>query len=431
MKLPSNLKSPDGKTPLPYQVEGAIFALSSYYSLNKDEMGLGKTLQAILSACMLIEENPKAKVIVICPTYLKRNWKNEVEEWSHLRIGWFNHEEGDVFFDQDIVLVSYYQLRVFWERISENRFDFVVVDEAHNFKNPKAKQTLALLNLVREQKSNHLLLLTGTPIKNRVPDLFIPLFLFSMSKKTDNPITKKYRSYFLFCYNFCIVRKTNFGTQFTGMKNVDELKTYLRGRMIGRKKKDVIGLPPVIEKQVVVDYKESPELLREYETFNGMVESAESSAKAESARLKAKFTSEYVRDLLEQEAGPVVVFTDHRSPIPIIQEGLVGYRVAVVHGGVTNEAREQIKEGFQSGAYDVLIATFGSFSTGVTLTRASNLVINDLTWIPSVLAQAIDRIHRIGQTRDCIIHFIMGAVVDKKILRSLKDKLRTIKKILE
>lgn len=428
MKLPSKLRK--SRQPYQYQVEGAIFALSHYYTLNKDEPGLGKTLQALMAACMLLEKNPGKKVLVICPQYLRKNWKNEIEEWTELEIGWYDHKDPEEFFDKDIVIVSYYQVRKYWERITEDHYDFVIIDEAHNFKNPKAKQTLGLLSLIKTLNPNHCLQLTGTPIKNRVPDIFIPLFIMSMSKKTDNPITKKYRSYFLFCYNFCIVRKTNFGPQFTGMKNVPELKTYLEGRVIGRKKTDVLELPEVVEKQVIVDYKESPLLLREYEAFNGMVESAESSVKAESARLTAPFTAEYVRDLLEQEVGPIVVFTDHRGPIPIILDSLKEYKIAVIQGGVSDKKREAIKEAFQRGEYDVLIATVGAFSTGVTLTRACHMVFNDLPWVPSALRQAIDRIHRIGQESICFIHYIMGPVVGKKILRSLKEKMRTIKRIL-
>lgn len=420
------------KTPYQYQVEGANFALSYYYTLNKDEPGLGKTLQALLAVCELLKKHPNKKALVIAPQYLRKNWAAEIAEWTHLEINFYDHSEPVEMFDSDIVVVSYYQVRKYWERFAEEKFDFVIIDEAHNFKNPKAKQTISLLQLVQSGKPEYLLQLTGTPIKNRIPDIFVPLFLMAMSPKTDNPITKKYRSYFLFCYNFCIVRKTPFGTQFTGMKNVDELRTYLKGRVIGRKKKDVVDLPEVVEKNVIVDYKESPELLREYEAFNGVVESAESSAKAESARLTAPFTSEYVLDLLEQEVGPVVVFTDHRAPLPIIQKALAdkGYTCEVIQGGLSEKKREAIKERFQAGTIDVLLATIGSFSTGVTLTRAHHLVFNDLPWVPALLQQAMDRIHRLGQTETCFIHYMTGPVVGKKILRSIKEKLRTIKKVL-
>lgn len=412
-------------------MEGANFALSHYYTLNKDEPGLGKTLQALLAVCMLLEKHPGKRALVICPQYLRKNWANETEEWTHLYGNVYDHKVQDEVFDNDIVFLSYYQLRAHWEKLKEEKFDFVIIDEAHNFKNPRAKQTISALKLLEQLKPEFLLLLTGTPIKNRVPDIYVPLFMMALGPKTENPVTKKYRSYFLFCYNFCIVRKTNFGTQFTGMKNVEELKTYLRGRVIGRKKSEVLDLPPIIEKYVVVDYRESPEALREYEAFNGAVESAESSAKAESARLKAPFTAEYVRDLLEQDVGPVVVFTDHRHPIAILEGLLTEFRVRSIHGGVGGARRDEIKESFQRGEVDVLICTVGAFSTGVTLTRSHQMVFNDLPWVPSDLQQAMDRILRIGQNFSCTYHYIVGAVVDKKIHRAIKEKLKTIKKVLE
>jgi SWI/SNF-related matrix-associated actin-dependent regulator 1 of chromatin subfamily A len=133
---------------------------------------------------------------------------------------------------------------------------------------------------------------------------------------------------------------------------------------------------------------------------------------------------------LDKEVGPIVIFTDHLGPVEVIREELKDFKVAVIVGGVSVKKREKIKTDFQAGYYDVLIATIGAFSTGVTLTRSSNLVFNDISWVPSDLQQAKDRIHRLGQTATCFVHYIVGAVVDKKILRSIQAKLRTIKKVL-
>lgn len=417
----------------PYQVEGANFALSNFYTGNRDKPGMGKTAQALLAICRYLEKNPNGKILVIVPSSLRLNWGDEISLWTSLVFNYFDHKRDNSAYiiGSDIAVVTHYQIRKYSGKINLDMYDFIVIDEFHRFKNPKAQMTKALVATVLFQQPKYLLQLSGTPIKKKIQDLFVSLYIMAQGKKTTPKITEKYKSYFLFCYRFTNVIKTPFGTLFKGVKNLEELKTYLENRFIGRDPEKVLDLPPYLNKFVTVDYKEDPELLRVYEEFNSSVKSAEISIKANSASLKAPFTVEYCDDLLEQEVGPLVIFTDHREPVKIITEGLKarGYKVAVIMGGVDTDKRKVIVDTFQAGELDAIVCTYGAASEGITLTKSCHLIINDYNWVPETVVQARGRIRRINQRNRCVYHIMGGAVVDKKIHQSLTDAIRVIEKV--
>lgn len=451
----------------PYQVEGANFALSNFYTLNRDKPGMGKTAQALYAICRYLDKFPDRTALVICPQYLRRNWRNEIEEWTTLQHCLYNHNPPSVLWDANIVVISYDQLKTFswswkfnppivlplkkcrlakvrtlgqvpwrspkWASVCNEEFGFVVVDEAHNFKNPKAKRTFNIVNFVNFLRPSYFLLLTGTPIKKKIQDLFILLYLMAYGKKTENKITRKYKSFFLFCHRFTNVIKTPFATLFKGVKNLDELKTYLEGRVIGRNPDDVLDLPEFNDVYITVDYKENPALLEEYNKFNAEMEGqgAESSLKAESALLKAPFTIQYSCDLLEQDDGPVVIFTDHRESCMAITEGLrkAGFKGENIIGGVDPDIRFGYTQKLQRGELDFLTCTYGAGSEGLNMTTAHHEVLNDLHWVPETVSQARGRIRRMNQVNRCTYHIIGGAVVDKKIWQSLQEAIKIIEKV--
>lgn len=450
----------------PYQVEGAKFALSHFYSLNRDKPGMGKSAQALLAVSMYLDKYPNRRALVICPAYLRKNWMKEIKTWTHLNAVLYEHKPRSVTWDADIVVISYDQLKTFshsfkfhervilpvkkcrlaknrrvgdvpwksprWSSIGDENFGFMVVDEAHNFKTPKAKRTVNLVNFVEHLRPSFLMLLTGTPIKKKVQDLFVPLYLIALGKRTKKKITDKYKTFFLFCYRFTNVVKTPFATLYKGVKNLDELQTYL-GPILGRDPEEVLDLPEFTDTYVEVDYKENPALLDEFEAFqNGMEgKGATSDLKAESALLKAPFTVEYTASLLEQDVGPVVVFTDHRESCHAICEGLrkLGFKGEELIGGVDTDIRQDYVDQFQEGKLDFVVCTYGAGSEGNTLTKACHLVLSDLHWVPETLSQARGRIRRIGQVNRCFYHIIGGAVVDKKMWQSIKEAIKVIEKV--
>jgi SWI/SNF-related matrix-associated actin-dependent regulator 1 of chromatin subfamily A len=182
-----------------------------------------------------------------------------------------------------------------------------------------------------------------------------------------------------------------------------------------------------METQLInANYKEDSELERAWAEYQEGGEISPT-AKKGSAVAKAHFTAEYVRTEIECNNGPLVVFSDHPDAVHLIErEVSQSCRVASIVGGMSMNKREDIVNKFQNGQLDVLALTTGSSATGLTLTRASTVVFNDVPWQPEELHQARKRIDRIGQTKKTRAVYIVGSKVDERIIKTLTAKLKVI-----
>lgn len=413
-----------------YQIEGANFALSNYYTINADEMGLGKSLQALRA---IVVSGKQA--LIIAPTYLVWNWKAECEKFVVGSVHLYS-PKTKVPSNYDIIIASYTQLKYLADIFP--MVQFVVADEFHYCKNHDTERTKLLLSNLTKTKPEYFLGLTGTPIKNRIPELHSLLVILAISDKVTNKITTKFKSFYLFCYHFTNPRQVNVGSRvivkYEGQKNIEELKGFLVNRLIRRKAEDVLNLPDIITNEVEVQYAESPELQRCWEEFTKKGIVAESSIKAANARVKSRFTSDYVLGLIESGCERIVVFTEHVSAATEIFNYVgKGSEVHIITGQHSMRHRQEAIERFESsdgGGSRVLVATIGSCSTGVNLVAANHLVFNDISWVPGDNHQALKRIHRIGQTKTCFITYIVGSTIDKSITRTIINKMKIIERIV-
>jgi SNF2 family DNA or RNA helicase len=238
-------------------------------------------------------------------------------------------------------------------------------------------------------------------------------------------------NYWKFCKEFChstdISIKGRTVTKYFGVKNLDKLKKYLRGKYLRRNSEDILELPDIIFKEVILDVKEVKGLEEEWKTFSGGIPI--STAKKESAISKAPKTAEYVRELLDTGLK-VLVFTDHPDVGDIISETLIGYRVGISSGKVNALNRQGLIDSFQAGKLDVLVATIGSSSTGFNITSTNHVVFNDISWVDADNYQAIKRVHRIGQKNRVIVHYLLGGAIDAMILKAVKSKKNTLLEVL-
>jgi len=106
-------------------------------------------------------------------------------------------------------------------------------------------------------------------------------------------------------------------------------------------------------------------------------------------------------------------------------------RVGIINGGVTPDKRHFLVKEFQEGRLDCLVLTIGAGGKGFKLTRSRHQIFNDQSWVPGDNKQAWKRIHRIGQKRGVIIHYIIGGKIDKLISRSIREKEKVLKDVLE
>lgn len=410
-----------GYTLKKHQKEGIKYLLENKYAVLADGMGLGKTLQAIE-----VVKRTGFKAVIVCPAMLRQTWANELVKFSDLKPSIFysptKYEEGNV------AIISYASAYKFEDLFIQA--DIVICDEAHFLKNLSAKRTEVAHTFIKRHRPEYLLMLTGTAIKNRVPEIYSLLVLCGYGSHFTGRlnITDKYPNYWSFCRRFCNVSEFNIKgrtiTKFEGHRNVDELKTYLEGCYIRRRASEVLDLPPIVRKDIVIDNNHiDHELLQAWNEGK----KAYATKKLNSAKIKVKHTVKYVKDLLEQGEGPILIFSDHVWPAEELASSLKGKAIT---GDTPMKKRDEIVEKFQEGKIQVLAATIGSLSVGVTLTRASNIVFNDLPWVPGDLAQCEKRIHRIGQTKHCTIHRIFWGKVDVKIGKELDKKIETLVEIL-
>ncbi|NKY18989.1 DEAD/DEAH box helicase [Tsukamurella spumae] len=386
--------------PRPYQAAGVAWLLRTLHdqggALLADEMGLGKTLQAI-AALTRLGPGPH---LVVCPTSLATNWRREIARFAPALLG-------------EVTIVSYARLRLSAPELAATRWTAVVFDEAHTLKNPRTQVSRAARDLNAEFR----IALTGTPIENSLDDLWAILRVVA---PRIFPVKAVFRRRF--------TRAVESGDDGA----LRRLRAAVAPVMLARTKERAAGaLPPKIDNPILCDL--SDEQARRYDAC--LVRAADDgfgSGLERHGRLLAVLTTlkqicnhpdlvdgaarslksgrsgklDVAMDLLEANVAahrPTLVFTQYRETGELLARAassLLGEPVPFFHGGLSPAERTAIADGFQSGTGPaILVMSVKAGGTGLTLTRASEVLHYDRWWNPAVEAQATDRAHRIGQDR--------------------------------
>lgn len=404
---------------LPHQEQTVSLLLSKKCIGDFSTMGTGKSLSALASIIAT-----KEKAAIVCPPFLVENWFNEIAKHTTLK-----SSPHFIKYDPkcDIVVVPYTKLDQA-EDVFRN-VKFIVADESQYLKNLDAKRTQRFHSLFYKYTPSYFMALSGTPLKNRIPEVYSMLLLWDKFGVKPG-ITEKYKSFYTFCCRFTNVVQGKYGMSYGGMKNVEELRTYIKPNSI-KHEASVLDLPELLESSVIVSYADLPELYEAFRKFSESKFSAEIKVKVESASAKAIFTSNYVSEAVESGEGPVVVFSDHRKPIERMELELSKLRVKSITGDVCPSKRQDLVDMFNKGQLDVLLCTYGAASTGINLTASNLMVLNDLPWTVSELEQAKKRSHRLGQKRPCRIIHVIGSKVDELILKTLNSKMKVISEVMK
>jgi len=380
-----------------------------------------------------LRERLGGNCLVICPAYLIANWEAEIRLWAPPdRVVTAVKKGKDLYdvFDSDYVLVSYDLCQK-----SEHLFewaDMVIMDEAHLAKSMKAKRTQFIHKNVYENSIKRIHLLTGTPIKNRTQEFYSLLSLCSYCPDTpDSRFLDAYPDEITFADKFSYREEYTIEVggrhvtilKWSGLKNVEELKTYLDGKYLRIKSSDVLDLPQVVFKDVILSSEPDHALLKAFKEYiETYSERFDPTVKAVSALSKTPSTIKYVQNLIE-ETGCALVYTDHVLASETLARGL---GTVAINGNMPAHKRMEAVNNFQAGQGTVLVATIGSLSTGVNLTRSNHIVLNDLPWVPGDLKQTIYRIQRLGQKNSCFVHRIFSSSTDEYIAEVLLSKQETI-----
>ena len=382
----------------PHQKEG-VKQIVQYYkgrALLADDMGLGKTHQAIALIMYYMHEGPS---IVVCPSYLCAHWK---------------HALGDL----DVTVISYDML----PKKNLGPFNMLVCDESHYIKNRKAKRTVA----VQKIKSRRAIFMTGTPALNRPIELFSQLHILRPSFV---------KNYSYFAKRYCDGKVTQFGYDDRGHSCDEELHWLLKKvYMLRRLKRDIINLPMKTRHAIMMDIEDLTELQEKIKEWKQMTELHEIKAIMSemfrmTAKTKIKAMKAWVKDLVRQ-GHTFIFFAYHRHTLDAIQE--VCHDYIRIDGSTPAPQRQELVEAFQRGEKRVALLSIMAAGTGLTLTKASIVVFGELYWVPGVMLQAEDRVHRLSQTNPVNIYHLIGkGTLDTHIYSKLISKLKTLDALVD
>jgi SWI/SNF-related matrix-associated actin-dependent regulator 1 of chromatin subfamily A len=407
-------------------------------------MGLGKTLQA-LALALYYGYFP---LLIVCPSYLRFNWKAEILKWTDI-------PETDIKVmlkgkdvpDNRVNLVSYGLVPRMQDTLRRFSFKTVICDESHYIKSPKAQRTKATMPLLR--KAAVALCLTGTPLANRPSEAYTQAAALRPCY---------FGSYSTYTKRYCDAKMSIFGWDVSGQSNMAELHALLHKTILLRRlKKDVLKqLPDKRRAQVLVPIdktfvKEVAQGMAAWKALNVSIFKAPPNSEAQrtliferkalisqlyhlNASAKQKVCADYLLDTLQQ-VQKVVVFCVHKVLIKSLEAVLVnkGLGFMRIDGSVASEVRQERVDQFQqSPACRVALLSLGAASTGLTLTASSTMLFFEHSWTPATMLQAEDRIHRIGQTNKCSYSYVLGEnTIDVHIFKTLEKKLAVTGNVLD
>jgi SWI/SNF-related matrix-associated actin-dependent regulator 1 of chromatin subfamily A len=430
----------------PHQVEGVAFLLGRRRAILADDMGLGKTRQAIVA---LRHAAPDGPYLVVSPASVKRNWAREIALASPgARIQLIEGTKPSKP-EADWVVVNYDILGKHVPALEAVRWAGLVFDEAHYLKNhTSARSRLArhLVERANASPSNEpaVYLLTGTPLTNRPRDLFVLLQLVRHSLG---------RSFLSFAKRYCAAEKNTYGWNTDGASNLEELTVQLHGVMLRRSKDQVLSLPAKLRTWLPVDVpphtasreiKEVVGLLLGRNQATADPASSPSDARARGRLLalltvarqkiavaKTPATRDFVEGAVDQ-GEKVIVFSCFGEPLQALAK-VFGKSAVLLTGKTPTGNRQSLVDRFQQDdAVRVFLANIVAGGVGLNLTAATQVVFNDLDWVPANHWQAEDRAYRLGQTRTVNVTYMVGeGTVDDFVHRVLQIKSALVSAVVE
>lgn len=415
-----------------------------------DDMGLGKTIQLI---ALLLKERekgePLGQTLLVVPMSLVGNWRREIERFGPSLRAMVHHgldrRTGQEFLDEvarhDVVISTYALTHRDFEHLSGVQWHRVALDEAQNVKNPAAKQSVA----VRGLRAVNRLALTGTPVENRLSELWSIMDFLNVGylgnasdfrRRFAGPIERAHDS-----------------------DRAARLKSLIRPFVLRRLKSDPtvqIDLPEKMEMKVFCNLTKEQAALYEATVGEmlGQIDRAGGIQRrglilATLVKLKqvcnhpALFLGDgselphrsgkcdRLSEMLEEvlaEGDRALIFTQYREMGDLLKkllESTFGREILFLHGGVSQPQRDVLVDRFQSRdpATPIFLLSLKAGGFGLNLTAANHVFHYDRWWNPAVEAQATDRAHRIGQTQQVQVHkFVCIGTLEERIDALLEHK---------
>ena len=426
-----------------YQREGALFLAKAGRALLADDMGLGKTIQAIAAVEILARTAGVERVLVVAPTSLKHQWKQEIEKFtarSAVAIeGLSAARSAKYALDGFFKIVNYDVLHRDYDAIVKWAPDVIILDEAQRIKNWKTRAA----QTVKRLPSQYAFVLTGTPLENRLEELhsiveFVDRFHLGPA--------------FRFLYEH---QQTDDHGRVVGYRNLSKIAATLSTVMLRRTKNQVLKeLPERIEKYHFVRmtseqqdiHDENKEIvakivhkwrahrflseadqLRMRVALQYMRMCCNSTYLCEPSAdhgVKAAEIEELIAEMHEREMK-TVVFSQWVRSHELLAKRLARRRIGFVlfHGGVPGPRRRELIAQFKDDPKCRVFLSTDAGGVGLNLQHASAVINMDQPWNPAVLEQRIGRVHRMGQRQPVhVSHFVSEGTIEHSMLNLLKFK---------
>jgi len=418
-----------------------------------DDMGLGKTIQVLALFNSLRKKKGYTTSLLVLPASLIHNWASEIKKFAPRIKFIIAHPGGgkeildkntspDQISFWDMVITTYgYVKRYQW--IMDYQWNYIILDEAQAIKNAGTAQTKAVKSLI----CNNRIILTGTPIENRLSDLW---------------------SLFDFLNPGMLGNKTEFSRFIKKSNDPGELRQVISPYILRRLKTDknvISDLPDKIEVNSFSQLSKTQHLLyqQQVDLLKNALENSEGGMKRKGLVLSSliKFKQicnhpdqylgnsaykpaesgkfERLREICEtiyEKREKVLIFTQFKEIIEHLEafmEDVFERKGLILHGSTNISKRKKLVDRFQSDEYvPFFILSIKAGGTGLNLTAANHVIHFDRWWNPAVENQATDRAFRIGQKKSVVVHkFITEGTIEEKIALMLEDKKALSREVLE
>ena len=457
----------------PYQKEGIRFAVKAGKAIIADEMGLGKTIQAIAASEIYLREGMADNVLVVCPTSLKYQWKKEIEKFTGGDMTEVMDEhsgqivpvpkviviEGSPFKRQRMYMsstpykiVSYNTVCNDIREMGRLSVGVLVMDEIQRLKNWDTQISRA----ARKIDSDYAVLLSGTPLENKLEELYANMEL--VDQFCLGPYYKFKEEHIL------LDQETG---KIIGYRNLNAIGEQIREKLLRRTKKGVqLQLPKRSDQYLLVpmtsaqaDYHtefkwELTKILNKYNKFHYMSEQDRRRLMLLLSQMRMVADSTFIleQDLKKRQDvkiaevmnlldnvfangdEKVVIFSEWERMARLVAIELEkrGIRFEFLNGSIPAKQRGRLVENFTTLPESRVFISTDAGSTGLNLQVASILINLDLPWNPAVLEQRIARIYRLGQERPVqILNLVSKDSIEEGMIAKLKFKTSMFEGVLD
>jgi SNF2 family DNA or RNA helicase len=433
------------KVPLfPYQIRGTLFAACRGRAVLADDMGLGKTIQAIAAAELLRRRRGIERVLVVAPASVKYQWKSEIEKFCDLSTqvidGLMPHRKKLYAHPAFFNLTSYELVLKDIEDMHNLRPDLIILDEAQRIRN----WATATPRTIKQLKSRYALVLTGTPLENKLEELY------SVVEFVDG---RRLGPAFHFLKEH---RMEDEKGKLLGYRGLDQIHRQLEPILLRRTRKEVLPeLPertdqvfrvPMTPQQAGPYWEQSDILARlmhkwQHQGWLSEIDLRRITCCIQNMRMLCNSTflfdketnfspklaefREIIRELAIEEKRKVVVFSEYERMTYLASQELTKLRIGWVslHGSVPARKRGELMARFRKDPDCRVFLSTDAGGVGLNLQAASAVVNFEPPWNPARLEQRIGRVHRLGQTQPVqVVHLLTEQSIEERVWETLKLK---------